>query len=283
MLPGTIFSPGNMSSDDRRAAGGGSGLTGIYREYIGDPEDRTTVYGCWLYVVAGVLGLLAIVTVVAGAELLPGRQFLVREVAIAAGGIAAVLLLFGIVLQTPIRRGGQLLAGLGVAAALMGVWLFLEAYPRNWAGGPADRTSVVLLVYGAGLAVLVGVVAFAPLVTSKRSLLLDSGGGEPGPIVAEGTVDDAGSTADAGSTVDGEPSADAEPAATGSAAGVDRSPEPDVEPAMRTAAESLFLGDAGEGTLFAVYEEASDGWDWRLVYQPVVAESDRTYDALEDV
>jgi len=56
-----IFISVHMSFDDRRAAGGRSGLTGIYTEYVGEPEDRTTVYGYWLYVVAYGLGLLLII------------------------------------------------------------------------------------------------------------------------------------------------------------------------------------------------------------------------------
>ena len=279
-----------MSYDDRRAAGRPSGLTGIYREYIGDPDDRTTVYGYWLYVVASLLGLVAIVTFVAGTELLPGRPFVVREVAITLAGVAGLMLLLGIVLQMPIRRGGRLLALLGTVVSLLGVGLFVSAYPRNWAGGPADQTALVIALYGLGLAVLVGVVAFAPLVTSKRSLLFGSDGStsrsepepvtdvEDEPLAAEESAGDVG-TERGTETEEGREST----VTTESTTVVDTSPDPEVEPAMRSAAESLFLGDAGEGALFAMYEEVPDGWDWRLVHQSVVAENDRTYEGLDDV
>ena len=275
-----------MSFDDRRAAGSGRGLTGIYREYIGDPDDRTTVYGYWLYVVAYVLGLLAIVMFVTGEQVVSGRPFVVREAAVAMGAVAGVLLLLGVVLQMPIRRGGQVLAGLGTAVALVGVWLFLEAYPRNWAGsGPADQTNVVLLTYGIGLAVLIGVVAFAPLATSKRSLLFAADGSESsGTIVAEESRTDDGPerSAETGGT---DPTDAAEAADAVEVTDTDETTATDarVEPAFRSAAESLFLGSAGEGALFALYEETPDGWDWRLVHQSVVAENDRTYEGFDDV
>jgi uncharacterized protein YegP (UPF0339 family) len=283
-----------MSYDDRRSGGRGSGLTGIYTEYIGDPKDRTTVYGYWLYVLASVLGLLAIVAFVAGTELLPGRPFIVREVAITMGGVAGLFLLLGIVLQMPIRRGGRALAIVGTAVALLGVGLFVSAYPRNWAGGPADQTATVLVTYGLGLAVLIGVVAFAPLATSKRSMLFtseetrsrtESGLGtetETETGTGTGTLSAEESADDAGTGTDVEEGEESTVAATPTTA-VDSSPDARVEPAMRSAAESLFLGEAGEGALFAMYEEAPDGWDWRLVHQSVVAENDRTYGALGDV
>lgn len=283
-----------MSYDDRRSAGRGSRLAGIYRDYIGEPADRTTVYGYWLYVVASAFGLLAIVAFVAGTELLPGRPFVVREIAITVGGVAGLALLLGIVLQMPIRRSGRFLAFVGSLVALLGVGLFVSAYPRNWAStGPADQTAIVLLTYGLGLAILIGVVAFAPLATSKRSLLFAS----EEPATGAGTDTDTGTGTDAGTgTLSAEESAgdvDAEdrsaeettestvtPAST---ATVDRSPDPRTEPALRSAAESLFLGGAGEGALFALYEEDPDGWDWRLVHQSVVAENDRTYAGFDDV
>ncbi|MEF8843715.1 MAG: DUF1508 domain-containing protein [Haloarculaceae archaeon] len=279
-----------MSFDDRRATGSGRGLTGIYRAYIGDPDDRTTVYGYWLYVVAYVLALVAILLFVTGEQVVPGRPFIVREVAIATGAIAGVFLLLGVVLQMPIRRGGQLLAGFGTAVALVGVWLFLSAYPRNWAGtGPADQTNVVLLTYGAGLAILIGVVAFAPLATSKRSLLFTAeGSGGTEPIVAEGTAGGAG-TERGTATEESEPdtttastdTSETTDATVATAAG--SAADTSVEPALRSAAESLFLGGAGEGALFAMYEEDEDGWDWRLVHQSVVAENDRTYAEFDGV
>ena len=275
-----------MSYDDRRAAGRGSRLAGIYREYIGEPADRTTVYGYWLYVVASAFGLLAIVAFVAGTELLPGRPFVVREIAITVGGVAGLSLLLGIVLQMPIRRSGRFLAFVGSLVALLGVGLFVSAYPRNWASsGPADQTAVVLLTYGLGLAILIGVVAFAPLATSKRSLLFAS----EEPTTGAGTDTETGtlSAEESSSDVDAEERTTAEatestvtPAST---ATVDRSPDPRTEPALRSAAESLFLGGAGEGALFALYEEDPDGWDWRLVHQSVVAENDRAYAGFGDV
>jgi uncharacterized protein YegP (UPF0339 family) len=252
-----------MSFDDRRAPGRGSRLTGIYTEYIGEPADRTTVYGYWLYVLAYGLAIIAIATIVAGAALLPGRTFFVREVAITLGAVAGVLLLLGIVLQMPIRRGGRLLAGLGTAIALLGVGLFVSAYPQNFAvGGPADRITIVLVAYGVGIAVLIGVVAFAPLATSKRSLLFTSEDAGSETLVAEPAVAEGGT----------ESTGTAEPTSTAG-----------TRSAMTSAAESMFLGDAGEGAVFALYEETRDGWDWRLIQQSVVAENDRTYDGREDV
>ncbi|MEF8789726.1 MAG: YegP family protein [Haloarculaceae archaeon] len=279
-----------MSFDDRRAAGGRSGLTGIYTEYVGEPEDRTTVYGYWLYVVAYGLGLLAIVAFVAGSELLPGRPFLVREVAIAMGGLAGLLLLLGIVLQMPIRPGGRYVALVGTVVALIGLGLFVSAYPRNWAGGPADQTTTVLVAYGAGLAVLIGVVAFAPLATSKRSLLFTAEGGResggetgagsgPGASSAEGTAGEAGEPGAEGEA--GEESTTAASTGRTESTAVAEPPSSPA-PALQSAAESLFRGGAGEGALFALYEEAPDGWDWRLVHQSVVAENDRRYGGRDD-
>lgn len=130
-------------------------LFDLYRQYIGEPEDRTDVYvGFGLFL--GGIGL----AVVALLLFLWGNTFEARSAgyfawigpAYALAMMALPVVMLGIVTLLPSERR-MLYASVGgtgiTAAAVVG---FLFAYPHDWNGYGADYTVQIVAVYAVGLA-----------------------------------------------------------------------------------------------------------------------------------
>jgi hypothetical protein len=130
-----------------------------YRTYIGEPDREIDVYlgfalffgGIGLGIAAFVIGAAGQVTGAGG----PSSNFVFREAAIAVGMLALPATLSSVVVLLPVGKRAIYGAVAGSAVSLVGLGLFLWAYPYNWATGSGPQYSIhVLFVYGLGLAAL---------------------------------------------------------------------------------------------------------------------------------
>jgi len=129
----------------------------LYRTYIGEPDSEIDVYlgftlffgGIGLGVAAFLMGSVGQLTGAGG----PSEAFVYREAAIAAGMVALPATLSSVVILLPVSKRAVFGAVGGSAVSLVGVFLFVWAYPYSWAVGSGETYAVqVLLVYGVGLA-----------------------------------------------------------------------------------------------------------------------------------
>jgi hypothetical protein len=129
----------------------------LYRTYIGEPDCEIDVYlgftlffgGIGLGVAAFLMGSVGQLTGAGG----PSEAFVYREAAIAAGMVALPATLSSVVILLPVSKRAVFGAVGGSAVSLVGVFLFVWAYPYSWAVGSGETYAVqVLLVYGVGLA-----------------------------------------------------------------------------------------------------------------------------------
>ncbi|MDS0258233.1 hypothetical protein NDI56_02280 [Haloarcula sp. S1CR25-12] len=130
-----------------------------YRTYIGEPDREVDVYLGFALFFAGIgFGIAAFVIGAAG-QLTgaggPSADFIYREAAIAVGMLALPATLSSVVVLLPVSRRALYGAAAGSTISLVGLGLFVWAYPYNWAVGSGPTYSIqVLFVYGVGLAVL---------------------------------------------------------------------------------------------------------------------------------
>ena len=130
-----------------------------YRTYIGEPDREIDVYLGFALFFAGIgFGIAAFVIGAIGQLTGAGGQsadFVYREAAIAVGMLALPATLSSVVVLLPVSRRAVYGAAAGSAVSLVGLGLFIWAYPYSWAVGPGPTYSVqVLFIYGVGLAAL---------------------------------------------------------------------------------------------------------------------------------
>ncbi|WP_324757463.1 DUF7139 domain-containing protein [Haloarcula sp. GH36] len=130
-----------------------------YRTYIGEPDREIDVYlgfalffgGIGLGIGAFVIGAAGQFTGAGG----PQSNFVFREAAIAVGMLALPATLSSVVVLLPVGKRAIYGAVVGSAISLVGLGLFVWAYPYSWATGSGPQYSIhVLFVYGLGLASL---------------------------------------------------------------------------------------------------------------------------------
>jgi len=130
-----------------------------YRTYIGEPDREIDVYlgfalffaGIGFGIAAFVIGAVGQLTGAGG----PSADFIYREAAIGVGMLALPATLSSVVVLLPVSKRAVYGAVAGSTVALVGLGLFIWAYPYNWAVGSGPTYSIqVLFVYGVGLAVL---------------------------------------------------------------------------------------------------------------------------------
>jgi hypothetical protein len=130
-----------------------------YRTYIGEPDREVDVYLGFALFFAGIgFGIAAFVIGAAG-QLTgaggPSANFIYREAALAVGMLALPATLSSVVVLLPVSRRAVYGAAAGSAISLVGLGLFVWAYPYSWAAGPGPTYSIyVLFIYGLGLAAL---------------------------------------------------------------------------------------------------------------------------------
>ncbi len=117
------------------------------------------------FVGGGVLGVVAFVGLLASTVPATGTGafWLLRSVAVAAGGLGLATMLYGTVALVPRGAGVARAALVGLVVSATGVALFLLWYPGNWGSQP-DYSRVAITVYAAGLAIQAGTVALSPVV-----------------------------------------------------------------------------------------------------------------------
>jgi len=130
-----------------------------YRAYIGEPDREIDVYlgfalffaGIGFGIAAFVIGAAGQVTGAGG----PSADYIYREAALAVGMLAIPSTLASVVVLLPVSRRAVYGAAVGSTISLVGLGLFVWAYPYNWAAGSGPTYSIyVLFVYGVGLASL---------------------------------------------------------------------------------------------------------------------------------
>ena len=130
-----------------------------YRTYIGEPDREVDVHlgfalffaGIGFGIAAFVIGAIGQLTGAGGAS----ADFIYRKAAIATGMLALPATLSSVVVLLPVSKRAVYGAAAGSAISLVGVGLFVWAYPYRWARPPGPTYSVqVLFVYGVGLAAL---------------------------------------------------------------------------------------------------------------------------------
>jgi len=130
-----------------------------YRTYIGEPDREIDVYlgfalffaGIGFGIAAFVIGAVGQLTGAGG----PSADFIYREAAIGVGMLALPATLSSVVVLLPVSKRAVYGAVAGSTIALVGLGLFIWAYPYNWAVGSGPTYSIqVLFVYGVCLAVL---------------------------------------------------------------------------------------------------------------------------------
>jgi len=130
-----------------------------YRTYIGEPDREIDVYLGFALFFAGIgFGIAAFGIGAIGQLTGAGGQsadFIYREAALAVGMLALPATLSSVVVLLPVSKRAVYGAAAGSAISLVGLGLFVWAYPYSWAVGPGPTYSVqVLFVYGVGLAAL---------------------------------------------------------------------------------------------------------------------------------
>ena len=130
-----------------------------YRTYIGEPDREVDVYLGFALFFAGIgFGVAAFIIGAVGQLTGAGGQsadFIYREAALAVGMLALPATLTSVVVLLPVSRRAVYGAAVGSATSLVGLGLFIWAYPYSWARPPGPTYSVqVLFIYGVGLAAL---------------------------------------------------------------------------------------------------------------------------------
>jgi len=130
-----------------------------YRTYIGEPDREVDVYLGFALFFAGIgFGIAAFVIGAVGQSTGAGGEsadFVYREAALAVGMLALPATLTSVVVLLPVSRRAVYGAAAGSAVSLVGLGLFIWAYPYSWARPPGPTYSVqVLFIYGVGLAAL---------------------------------------------------------------------------------------------------------------------------------
>ncbi|WP_435099128.1 DUF7139 domain-containing protein [Halarchaeum sp. P4] len=176
-----------MESDiGSRAA---SELVRTYRRYIGEPERLADVYaGFGLFFGGVTLGVVGVLVFLWGSTV-PAESMAhwqLREIAGALALVGLPAFVLSIPVLLPVDRRATYAAAVGAVVCLAGVAVFVTSYPYHWnVEGATDNSTLGVVVYAAGLVLLVGA-GGAGLVTNRveRARLAGesdggAGGGDP--------------------------------------------------------------------------------------------------------
>jgi len=163
------------------ASGGtayGGRLFELYTKYVSEPESKKDVYGYTLLVTGYLLALIGMFVYLVG-QAITGEDavFLIREIGGVPAATGLVVTLLGIVLMLPVTRRAIAVAMVGAIVALGAVGGFIAYYPNRWFAAQQGYSTEVVIAYGAGTAIIAGVVIMVPVVTGKRSYFTETSGG----------------------------------------------------------------------------------------------------------
>lgn len=287
-----------MSSEETRPL-----LVRRYSDKFGEPRFPEEAYGYWISVAGAALGLLGFVAFLVSTTTVRGDPLFwpTRQAAAVLAGAGLPILMLGVVYRLPVKRRVDRVATTGVLACLVALGAFSVYYPVNWNVPPEsvapDYSTQIATAYAAGVFFVVFSALVLPAVTAVRdevaaaapaeskaefelyedrrsewrwrlrhrngSIIADSGEGysskqkakqgletvrknaRGAPVeeeMQEETVGTEGEEGDEGVT--SESAFDAEDGPKNA---------PDDKPAVRARYE--------------LYEDASDGWRWRLVHE----------------
>jgi energy-coupling factor transporter transmembrane protein EcfT len=137
----------------------------VYQSGIGVPSTGDEAYGYWVFVLGVLAGFVGVALVMLSQE--PGE--LIRGVGVAIAAIGLVLLLIGPIIRLPLKRGATILSYIGGLIALVGVgWFFLAFQAGNWGAAFENSEGLIIGVYGLGIFAIVLGSVFDPLLTSPR-------------------------------------------------------------------------------------------------------------------
>lgn len=132
-------------------------LVELYRSYIGEPDETVDVYlGFGLFFAAITVALLAFGAFVYSNRFTAPALYTYREVAFALGMATLPLALLGIVVLLPVDRRGVVSGLTGTVVCLAAIGAFVWAYPFDWDVGSTTYSLPVMVVYGSGIAALLG-------------------------------------------------------------------------------------------------------------------------------
>lgn len=139
-------------------------LLALYRRHIGEPERLRDVYlgfglffGGIAFAAVGVLVFLWSSTYPESADLF----WQLREIAIALSAVGLPTFLSSLIVLLPVDRRAEYAATVGSAVCLIGVGMFVLAYPYNWNVSGADASVQGVGTYALGLVVLVASIGSA--------------------------------------------------------------------------------------------------------------------------
>lgn len=167
----------------------GRKLVELYHRYVGEPASKRDVYGYWIFVLGGIIGLAGVLVYQIEQALFPAN-FAIREIAIVLAAIGLPLALLGIIILLPVRRRGMQASFIGLLISGVGIYLFTWAYPRAWYVGQ-DYSAEIIAVYTVGIAILAAVAMLVPIITGEKGLLVEPelGIGRDNPPLLMGTAD----------------------------------------------------------------------------------------------
>jgi hypothetical protein len=177
-------------------------LLALYRRYIGEPERLRDVYlgfglffGGIAFAGVGVLVFLWSSAYPESADVF----WQLREIAITLSAVGLPTFLSSLVVLLPVDRRAKSAAAIGSVICLIGVAMFVLAYPYNWNVSGADASAQGVATYALGLVVLVASIGSALVTDYIERANADasaSAGGDAGATAA--TTDAGGSAADDG-------------------------------------------------------------------------------------
>jgi hypothetical protein len=132
-----------------------------YNNLFGTKTSKGQLYGGFFLLIAGiVLGLAALILFFIAYNNDGASVYNWRKGALTVGAAAAILLFFGPTVSLPTKTGMRILSYVGTGLCVLATVLFFIHYPNHFnvqdsTTGQADYTGLDLLIYAAGLALLV--------------------------------------------------------------------------------------------------------------------------------
>lgn len=173
-------------------------LLSLYRRYIGEPERRRDVYlgfglffGGITFATVGVLVFVWSSTYPQSADLF----WQLREIAIALSAVGLPTFLSSLIVLLPVDRRAEYATAVGSVICLVGVGLFVLAYPYNWNVSGADASVQGVATYALGLVVLVASIGSALVTDYIERANTGSAGGES-PAASTETGETSGDAAE---------------------------------------------------------------------------------------
>ncbi|WP_158057601.1 DUF7139 domain-containing protein [Halorussus halophilus] len=134
-------------------------LAETYEENVGEVGNKRRLYlGVGLFATGALLVVTGMLTATIGVDLLAGfgvKWYHAREIAGVLAGLGVPAVFVGVFTILPASERVRAAAAIGAGIAVLGVALFTNAYPYDWAGAGDSRaqTLQVVAVYFCGLIV----------------------------------------------------------------------------------------------------------------------------------